>query len=193
MMASSNGNIFRVTSPLWRECTGHRWIPVTKANDADLWCFLWSAPEQTVEQTIETLVIWDVIRPHCNMKMDHPRQQTSLAPRWPNVDPVGYTLGQRGLNVLCYLVWEGVSWWNKCRDFITGCFIVSCWLQHMIGCMFVLVVPTPYCDFTWMSWRLNSPAKRQFIEQVFKASTKIRQQSALQALCDQWIPQAKGQ
>ena len=29
--------------------TGHRWIPPTKASDAELWCFLWSAPEQMVE------------------------------------------------------------------------------------------------------------------------------------------------
>ena len=48
-MTSSNGNIFRVTGPLWGESTGHRWIPLTKADDAQLWCFLWSAPEQTVE------------------------------------------------------------------------------------------------------------------------------------------------
>ena len=34
MMASSNGNIFRVTGHL---CP--RWIPRTKASDADLWCF----------------------------------------------------------------------------------------------------------------------------------------------------------
>ena len=26
MMMSSNGNIFRVTGPLWRESTGHRWF-----------------------------------------------------------------------------------------------------------------------------------------------------------------------
>ena len=32
---------------LWGETTGHRWIPLTKASDAVLWCFLWSAPEQT--------------------------------------------------------------------------------------------------------------------------------------------------
>ena len=25
-------------------CAGHRWIPLTKANDAELWCFLWSVP-----------------------------------------------------------------------------------------------------------------------------------------------------
>ena len=38
-----------------------RWIPLTMASHAELWCFLWSAPEQTIEQTIEPLVIWDAI------------------------------------------------------------------------------------------------------------------------------------
>ena len=34
----------------------------TKDSDAELWCFLWSAPDkQTVEQTIETPMIWDAI------------------------------------------------------------------------------------------------------------------------------------
>ena len=45
MMTSSNGNIFRVTGHLCGEFTGHRWIPRTKASDAELWCFLWSEPE----------------------------------------------------------------------------------------------------------------------------------------------------
>ena len=45
MMTSSNGNIFRFAGPLWGEFTGHRWIPLTKASDAELWCFLWSPPE----------------------------------------------------------------------------------------------------------------------------------------------------
>ena len=44
MMTSSNG-IFRVTGPLCGEFTGHRWIPLTKASDAGLLCFLWFAPE----------------------------------------------------------------------------------------------------------------------------------------------------
>ena len=39
------------------EFTGHRWIPRTKTSDAELWCFLWCATEQTVE--LETMVIWD--------------------------------------------------------------------------------------------------------------------------------------
>ena len=42
MMTSWNGNIFRVTGHLYGEFTGPRWIPRTKASDAELWCFLWS-------------------------------------------------------------------------------------------------------------------------------------------------------
>ena len=45
-MTSSNGNIFHVTGPLCGESTGHRWIPLTKASDVELWCFLWFAPEK---------------------------------------------------------------------------------------------------------------------------------------------------
>ena len=55
--------IFCVTGPLCGEFTGHRWIPLTKASYAELRCFLWYAPEQTVEQTIETPMIWDTIAP----------------------------------------------------------------------------------------------------------------------------------
>ena len=41
--------------------TGPRWIRRTKPSDAKLWSFLWSVPEQTAEQTIETPMIWDAI------------------------------------------------------------------------------------------------------------------------------------
>ena len=44
---------------LWGETTGHRWIPLAKASDAELLPFLWSAPGQTAVQTMETPVIWD--------------------------------------------------------------------------------------------------------------------------------------
>ena len=60
-MMSSNGNIFRVTGPLWGESTGDWWIPLTKASDMELRCFLWSAPEQIVQQMLEMPVIWDAI------------------------------------------------------------------------------------------------------------------------------------
>ena len=43
MMTSSNGNIFHVTGHLCGEFTGLRWIPRTKASDAELWCFVWCA------------------------------------------------------------------------------------------------------------------------------------------------------
>ena len=50
---------FRVTGALCGEFTDHRLIPLTKASHAELGRLLWSAPEQTVEWTIETPVIWD--------------------------------------------------------------------------------------------------------------------------------------
>ena len=49
MMASSNGSIFRVAGPLCGEFVGRRPSPLTKASDAELWCFLWSATEQTFQ------------------------------------------------------------------------------------------------------------------------------------------------
>ena len=39
----------------------HRSPVNTKASDAELWCFIWPAPKQTAEQTIEKPVIWDAI------------------------------------------------------------------------------------------------------------------------------------
>ena len=44
MMTPSNGNIFRITGLLCWEFTGHWWISHTKASDAELWRFRWSAP-----------------------------------------------------------------------------------------------------------------------------------------------------
>ena len=55
MITSSNGNIFRVTGL----CVGNSPGNVEFPCDAELWCFLWSAPEPTIAQTIETPVTWD--------------------------------------------------------------------------------------------------------------------------------------
>ena len=58
IMTSSNGNIFRGSGP------SHRSQPVISGfpSDTELLCFLWSVPEPTVEQQIETPVIWDALR-----------------------------------------------------------------------------------------------------------------------------------
>ena len=42
MMTSSNGNTFLITGPLCGEFTDHRWLPLTKATDAELWCFFFN-------------------------------------------------------------------------------------------------------------------------------------------------------
>ena len=71
MKTSSIGNIFRVTGPLCGEFTGHRWIPRTKASDAAPRLFLWSAPGQTDEQTIETLMPSRSLWRHCDVEPEH--------------------------------------------------------------------------------------------------------------------------
>ena len=61
--------------PLCGEFTGHRWIPLTKASDVKLWCVLWSASEQTVDQTMEMPVIWDAIALNVtSLKWQHVRK-----------------------------------------------------------------------------------------------------------------------
>ena len=58
MMASSNGNICRVTGRLWGKSTGHWWIPIAKpvTRSFDIYSY---THEQAIEQTIETPVICD--------------------------------------------------------------------------------------------------------------------------------------
>ena len=70
MMTSSNGNILLITGHLCREFTGPRWIPRTKASDAELSRFLWSASKWVLSKQswglgFETLScpLWR----HCNI------------------------------------------------------------------------------------------------------------------------------
>ena len=115
MILSSNGNIFRVTGPLCGEFTGHRWIPLTKASDAELWC-IWSAPEQTLEQTIESLVIWDVIALimaspwWCGDELDHFDTQSTLSRRriFQN-QSLFRELRSRFTLVYAFVLWFGTS------------------------------------------------------------------------------------
>ena len=51
MMTSSNGNIFRVTGPLWGNHRSQVDSPHKGQWCAGFRCFLWSSPEQTVEQS----------------------------------------------------------------------------------------------------------------------------------------------
>ena len=51
MMTSTNRNIFRVTGHLCGEFIGHRWIPRTKASDAELWRFFDLRPYKLSKQS----------------------------------------------------------------------------------------------------------------------------------------------
>ena len=49
MMTSSNGNMFRVTGPLWEEFTDGQFPSQRPGSDAELLCLLRLAPEQRVQ------------------------------------------------------------------------------------------------------------------------------------------------
>ena len=91
MMTSSNGNIYALLDPLWGESTGDRWIHLTKASDAELWCFLWFAHEQTVEQAIETPVIWRCHRAHYDVTVMDPHMLWLSTNHWLRLTIIGWS------------------------------------------------------------------------------------------------------
>ena len=81
MMTSSNGNIFRVTGHLCGEFTGPRWIPRTKASDADLDVIFDLRPsKQWLGWWFETLSspLWR----HCNVCTKQQLRIIGLDRRW---------------------------------------------------------------------------------------------------------------
>ena len=90
MMTSSNENVFRVTGPLFGEFTGHRWIPLTMASYAELWCFLSPAPEKGRKNNREAgdlrrhrvhhdvIVMMEMIFNPCRREFNFRKQKTSI-------------------------------------------------------------------------------------------------------------------
>ena len=58
-----------------------------KSNDIQLWCSLWSYPEQAVQQTVELPVIWDAMAlmgRHWNGRFEAVMQKAAAdQPQWP--------------------------------------------------------------------------------------------------------------
>ena len=81
MMTPLNGNFFRVTHLLFGEFTGHQWIPLIKACDAELWCFFdlrlnKHLSKQLIRWWFETLLrlLWR----HCNYILWKCQQQNTM-------------------------------------------------------------------------------------------------------------------
>ena len=88
MMTSWNGNIFHVTGPSWGETTSHQGIPLTKAGDAELWCFLWCAPKQASEQTLDVPAHCDVIVMLKSGATEKNKAQTSVTSHQVIISPL---------------------------------------------------------------------------------------------------------
>ena len=126
-MTLSNENFFRVTGHLCGEFTGHRWIPLTKASDVELWCFLWSAWINgwvnkreagnlrrhrahygvTVMSTRRWNGIMDVIRPS----------------NWLGTYPMCAGCVAASFNPTVYATYK--SYWTRCRLRSENCYVLS--------------------------------------------------------------------
>ena len=84
-------NLFSVTGPLWGKSTGHRWLPITKASDAEFWCFPLFAIKRMIPQHIHTFypsLIYQIsgricfgtvpFIPHTALLIGNPPASTSL-------------------------------------------------------------------------------------------------------------------
>ena len=137
MMTSSNGNIFRVTGPLCGEFTGQRWIPRTKASDAELWFFL-SAPwlsgwinnheagDMRHNRAHYDVIVWFMVQHQ--FIVEYTRTQTwkhwsngllGFMPLWSPTD----------CHIKCNVRSSSVRFAEKCRGNISFCCV---WTWNMI-------------------------------------------------------------
>ena len=128
MMTSSNRNIFRVSGPLCGEFTGHRWIPRTKASDAELWCFIWSA---WINRWVNDRQAGDLRRHRSHYDVIVMESTSSSLPPFGSAERCVDTClcpQQHGpilANVFRWIFFGGTGFWPKCYCGLVVCSMVS--------------------------------------------------------------------
>ena len=146
MTTSSNGNIFRVTGPLCGEFTGHRWIPRTKASDAELWCFFDLRLNKRLSK--QSLGWWfdtpsHPLWRHCNrhvchagLQYDHPSCRSYVFSVFKNIKfyfPLMGSIQRITLHLLVVIrdITRTTNWSFSCFPTIVGN-TVTCLASHII-------------------------------------------------------------
>ena len=106
MMTSSSGNISTLLA---------LWAGNPSVSGEELWCFLWCAPEQTVEQTVKAPEIWDAMSSMW-------RHSNESAPFIPN---------QKWISDTCMYVYSPLRYLTKVCDWL-GLFVFSWWVAEAI-------------------------------------------------------------
>ena len=92
----------------------------TVTSDAELWCFLWSTPEPTVDKIIKTSVIWDAVA----LVLTSPKGLEDSRLRYQFTHPIH--LSQTGLKSFAYIQLDFI----KCRQ--------PMWMTSSDQCKFIL-------------------------------------------------------
>ena len=137
--------------PLWGEFIGHRWIPLTKASDAEIWTFFLSAPEQTPVVWVPSRSLWG----HWKFQMTKP-------------DPNLISFGNRGGHVTAL---------SNIILIISYTYFLQDDNMMIEMCYRCAVCPSNknldkimYSDVSWAWQRLRSPATWLFIQQSVQAN-----------------------
>ena len=149
------------------EFTGHRWIPRTKASDAELWCFLWSAPEWRLSNGLSR---------HCAHYDVPVMPRECWFPQLPQRQCVACllftfsisgcrcfqitTLNQSGNPANQYPVCNysnncsAIGWWafsssNRCQEWLKCHTVTSKKSKHYAVSVIPAVLPRGYMNFGW--------------------------------------------
>ena len=173
MMTSSNGDIFRVTGHLCGEFTGPRWIARTKASDAELWCFVWSASESTVRKLswcwrFETLScpLWR----QCNVLAleRHPYLSYLVAtPRWNRVEWLGI-----GCQCLSNNALTALSHAMKIHSNTTTNYVIYHPINHSTYCKMIISSLTVSLSINCMYVALKWSTKRRYVINIWYRPTR---------------------
>ena len=162
MMTSSNGNIFRVTDPLCKEFTGHRWIPHTKTSDH--YDVTVMPPYQN---TLTRQNHFYRCSRHCTLEQKFYIDEISspAAMSEPPVAKASYSIVtdlNKSYHILMKLIRISKVWWHnsrliwrhRCRDVqhVINVFI------HMLGLMCVIIQNArPRFNGTMSSYQYRKP------------------------------------
>ena len=152
-MTSSDGNIFRVTGPLWRKSTGHRWIRLTRASEAQLWCFLWSTWMDGWANNRDT---GDFSRHRAHYGF------TIMQVRWCLVQCIFHCYVHCGPYQVPSFKWELTYWSSSVEEIVMlfSClYMLWCYILQLVqlfvggSVIAIWILDTLYCHIPWKySW-----------------------------------------
>ena len=147
-MVSSNGNVFGLTGSLCEKFTGHWWIPLTKSNDAKIWCFFYL---RLKNGGVNNRDVGD-LRRHYDVTVTLPCDNCSVL----NIFPVALVLHQKSDVLLAYVrIVCSLYYIQNCMSYfviLSACFLYPAYAYTMYNNFNLYALCTLWYAVLWL-WR----------------------------------------